>query len=1046
MFRFLVCLLGVLSANWIGTAQELSRQQRDLFEIHVRPLLVTKCLNCHSSAKQEGRLSLTTREDLLRGGESGPAIVPGKPEQSLLLEALRYESLEMPPDGQVKASQIAGISQWIAAGAPWPAKTVLQPSAATSNADADWWCYQPLVDPEIPPIDSDSWSRTELDQFILRRLLDAGLTPAEEADPIMLVRRLSFAVLGLPPDQDTIDAALSESFDIDAYVDRLLDSDEYGRNQARFWLDLVRYADSDGYRADFDRPKARQYRDYVIKSFNHDKPYDRFIIEQLAGDEIDPGNRDAVVATMYLRHWIYEHNQRDVETQWHEILSDITETTSDVFLAQGLKCARCHDHKFDPLLQKDFFRLKAFFAAFQPTEAHPVATLSELTEYRKQQANWEDATREIRRRLREIEHPVLLQHATREGFEKFIPKIKQMIQRWPDDRTPYEQQIASLAARQYDLPRDEVDKWLTEEQQQERQQLQQQLAEFEKLKPEPLPTMEFVASDIGSVAPETFIPDDPSQTPIAPGFLTLFAAEPADIIPPPAALQSTGRRTALANWIASPDNPLTARVIVNRIWQQHFGRGLVETASDFGHLGTPPSHPELLDWLALKFIEDGWSLKKLHRRILTSATYRQTSLRSLDDQLIRIDPDNALLWRMKPRRLSGEEINDAILATSGELPNLKRAIYKPVKRNTPDPLLAAFDGPDRIRSMGLRHQTTTSKQALLMGNSDWTHDRARAIAARIPSQHGEPSQWITNLYRTLFARIPVAAEVDLATNFLQRYQEQTPSEEPPEVRTLAEMPGTKSNAVLLSPENPITLQLAAEQAPPSGDLTIEAVILLRSLYPDASVRTIVAQWNGKKSNPGWSLGVTSTKSAYQPRNFILQLIGNQNEGDALHYEVIASGLRPELDKPYYLAVAIDLDDTTENGITFYLKDLSKADAKLQTAKGKHSVTRGITGNSDLTIGGRQSSHQWDGLIDSIRIEPMARDLTVVAQADSEQGLPAYAVDWQFEDSEQLGKDDSGNGHHAVANIKLPDIPTPADRAKVALIHALLNSNEFIYVD
>ncbi|MEE2938026.1 MAG: DUF1553 domain-containing protein [Planctomycetota bacterium] len=576
--------------------------------------------------------------------------------------------------------------------------------------------------------------------------------------------------------------------------------------------------------------------------------------------------------------------------------------------------------------------------------------------------------------------------------------------------------------------------------------MQQQLAEFEKLKPEPLPTMEFVASDIGSVAPETFIPDDSSQTPIDPGFLTLFAAEPAEIIAPPAALQSTGRRTALANWIASPDNPLTARVIVNRIWQQHFGRGLVETASDFGHLGTPPSHPELLDWLALKFIEDGWSLKKLHRRILTSATYRQTSLRSLEDPFIRIDPDNALLWRMKSRRLSGEEINDAILATSGELPSLKRAIYKAVKRNTPDPLLAAFDGPDRIRSMGLRHQTTTSKQALLLGNSDWTHDRARAIAARIPSQHDQPSQWITNLYRTLFARIPTTDEINLANRFLQQYQEQTPSEEPPEVRTLVEMPGTGSKAVLLSQENPITLRLAAEQAPASGDLTIEAVVLLRSLYPDASVRTIVAQWNGKKSNPGWSLGVTSTKSAYQPRNFILQLIGNQKEGHALHYEVIASDLRPELDKPYYLAVAIDLDDTTENGVTFYLKDLSKADGKLQTAKRKHSVTRGITGHSDLTIGGRQSSHQWDGLIDSIRVEPILRDLTVVAQADSEQGLPAYAVDWQFEDSEQLGKDDSGNGHHAVANIKLPDIPTPADRAKVALIHALLNSNEFIYVD
>ncbi len=1043
--RSLIACLWVLSIAWMVSAQELSRQQRDLFEIHARPLIVSQCIGCHGPNKQEGGLRLTTREDLLAGGDSGPAIEPGKAEESLLIQALRHESFEMPPDAKLDDDRISGMAEWIAAGAPWPAGVVLGPGPKISEADRDWWCYQPLAEPTVPVLESDHWSRSEVDRFILARLVEAGLEPADEAEPLALARRVHFSLLGLPPDPETVDAALSGSFDYEAMVDRLLESEEYGRNQARFWLDLVRYAETDGYRADFDRPQAHQYRDYVIRAFNEDKPYDQFILEQLAGDEIDPGNRDSLVATMYLRHWIYEHNQRDVETQWHEILSDITETTSDVFLAQGLKCARCHDHKFDPLLQQDFFRFKAFFAAFQPAEAHPVADLEKLAEYREQLSQWEAATLDIRKRLREIEHPILLKHATREGFDKFIPEIKQMILRWPDDRSPYEEQIASLAARQYDLPYDKLETWLDEGQKQDREMLLKRLAELEHLKPEPLPTMAFVASDVGPVAPVTSIPDDSSKTPIDPGFLTLLNPEPADVVPPDPALRSTGRRTALAKWIASPDNPLTARVIVNRIWQQHFGRGLVETSSDFGHLGTPPTHPELLDWLALRFIEDGWSLKKLHRRILMSAAYRQTSLRPLSDEIRNVDPDNEWLWRMNPRRLSGEEVHDAILAASGELPTMKRAIYKPVKRNTPDPLLAAFDGPDRIRSVGRRHQTTTSKQALLMGNGSWTHQRAEVISKRIMSDHDDPKPWITRLYRTLLAREPAADEIELATDFLQRYRELTPIVEPPAIETVAAMPATGSQAVVISPNGPVTLKRSGAEPVLREEVTIEAVVMLRSLYEDANVRTIVSQWTGNKSHAGWSLGITSTKSAYQPRNFILQLVGTTEDSDKLHYEVIASNLRPELNKPYYLAVAIHLKDTSESGITFFMKDLSQPDAKMQTANAKHTVT-GMTGKYDLAVGARYGSHHWDGLIDSIRIEPKRRDLTVVAQADSEDGLPEYVIDWQFENAEQLGWDDSSQRQHAEASVRVSNEPTQRDRAEVALIHALLNSNEFIYVD
>lgn len=1056
VFRLAICLLGVSILCGQSFCQELSRADRDLFEIHVRPILVAHCIECHNDQKQEGELQLTSLSGLLKGGESGAAVVPGNSAESLVVEALRYESIEMPPDTQLESDAIQGLVKWIDAGAPWPQEVVLKARPKISDEDRQWWCYQPIADPQ-PPVServsgADSWCRNEIDQFILARLNDDGLVPAQQADAVTLARRVHFAITGLPPDAATIAQAMSADFDYEAMVDRLLESHPYGENQARHWLDLVRYAETDGYRADFARPEAHHYRDYVIRSFNDDKPYDQFIREQLAGDEIDPGNRDALTATMYLRHWIYEHNNRDVETQWHEILSDITETTSDVFLAQGLKCARCHDHKFDPLLQKDYFRMKAFFAAFQPSEAHPIADVPTLKAYQEKLAAWETATADIRQRLHDIEFPVLLKHATREGFDKFIPEIQAMIRKRPHQRAPYEDQIASLASRQFDLPYDKLDEWLSDDEKQQRQSLQKKLAEFDAIKPEPLPTMKFVASDVGPVAPVTYVTDDREKTPIAPGFITLLDPDEAQIAEMPGPLRSTGRRTALANWIASPQNPLTARVIVNRIWQQHFGHGLVETSSDFGQLGVPPSHPLLLDWLASRLIDDGWSIKTLHRRLLTSATYRQSSLRPIDDKIDRIDPGNRLLWRMNPRRLSGEEITDTMLVASGEIESKKRAIYKSVKRNSPDPLLAAFDGPERIRSIGKRHRTTTSTQALLLANGNWSHDRAAAIVERL--QNDDDESLVEQLYPLLFGRKASLDEVLLAAGFLEQYKSQTPVEESPQVDKLVVMPKTDGKAVDLKPGGPVKISLPAseslsENRPEnllSDDFTVEAVVMLRSLYKDASVRTIVANWNGTKTSPGWSLGVTSTKSSYKPRNLILQLVGQTAEGDKIDYEVIASGLRPELNKPYYVAASIKLDDPSKGGVTFYIKDLSDKKAKLQTANVKHTVLRGLNSDTDLTLGGRSGAHQWDGLIDSLRIESKSRDLSVIGQAESSAGLPSYLIDWQFENQENLGLDSSGHGNHAVTKIEIPYVKSPLDRARVALVHALLNSNELIYVD
>jgi hypothetical protein len=765
--KFTICLVLILSLASSSLGDELSEKESDLFEIYVRPTLVNRCIKCHGEEQQEGGLSLANLASIQQGGESGPAIELGNVDKSLLMSAIRHESLEMPPDGKLDASIIDGIAAWISAGAPWPHSTTLKALTKITDNDRQWWCYQPIFDPVVPSCQDNGWCKNEIDQFVFDKLAGNGVVPSPQATPGELLRRLSFDLTGLPPKATLLEKADLTSGEYEELIESLLDSVAFGEQQARYWLDLVRYAESDGYRADAERPHARLYRDYVIAAMNDDLPYDQFILQQLAGDELFPGDRNAIVATMYLRHWIYEHNQRDVEQQWHEILNDITETTADVFLAQGLKCARCHDHKFDPLLQKDFYRMKAFFAALMPCEEMPVASTEQRAAYNQQFHEWELATEEIRKQLYSIEHPVLLANATREGFDKFIDEIKQMVRKFPSDRAPYEKQIAGMAERQYDVHPEKLPELLDVPTARQRVLLRNQLASFDHLKPSPLPTVAFVATDVGPVAPETYINRDSSRPAVAPGFLTIICAEDATIPDTASSLKTTGRRAALARWMTAPKNPLVTRVIVNRIWQQHFGVGLVATSSDFGRLGTPPSHPELLDWLASRLIEDQWSLKSLHRRIVESATYRQSSMRPMDAALRTIDPSNRLLWKMNPRRLSGEEIRDTLLSASGELGQEGRTIYQPVMRNSPNPLLSSFDGPDRIRSVGERHRTITSTQALLMMNSEWVLERTSKLAERFSAQRDD--HYIESLYQELYARLPTHEETDDAKQFLYDY-------------------------------------------------------------------------------------------------------------------------------------------------------------------------------------------------------------------------------------------------------------------------------------
>jgi hypothetical protein len=773
------------------------------FEQNVRPLLVESCYSCHSNSKQKGGLRLDSLEAILKGGDSGAALVPGKPTESLLVEAINYDGPEMPPAGKLAPEKIDILTRWVSMGAPWPSRDRTAPHAAPTvdvsgkktetgrpTEQTPLWSFRPIRRPEIPdarrvsfPGDSD-WSSNPIDAFILRKFAENDLTPAPPADRVTLIRRVTFDLTGLPPTPQEVEAFLSDDRP-DAYerlVDRLLASPRYGQRWARHWLDLVRYAESDGYRQDAYRPDAWRYRDYVVRSFDVDKPYDRFLAEQLAGDELDPDDPELRVATGYLRLWPYEYNQRNVAGQWADILNDITDITGEVFLGMSIGCARCHDHKFDPILQEDYYRLQAFFAPLLPRDDLPLARSREWDKHRRRREAWEKAAADVLRELDAIAHPYR-ERGTASALAKFQDDIRAVLAKPYADRTPLEHQVGALAYRQIAYEHAQVPAGLKGRDKARWAELQAMLKPYEALKPRE-PEMALAATDVGPVAPPTMIPGARRRGAIEPGFPKALDPSAARIPPSPAAPHSTGRRLALARWLGRPDNPLSTRVIVNRIWQYHFGRGLAGTPSDFGRLGEPPSHPELLDWLASEFVARGWRWKPIHRMIVTSAVYRQASHRPLDEvvRAARIDPEDRLLWKQTVRRLDAEEIRDAMLAVSGELdPRMggpsedparsRRTIETRIVRNNPDALLAAFDAPDGSGSTPRRDTTTTSTQALLLLNGPWTLARAQTFAAqleRLSSGSAGQRARIALAYRLAMARPAEPAEVEQGVGFLQR--------------------------------------------------------------------------------------------------------------------------------------------------------------------------------------------------------------------------------------------------------------------------------------
>jgi hypothetical protein len=662
------------------------------------------------------------------------------------------------------------------------------------------WSLQPVTRPEPPAVRNASWVRSPIDAFVLSDLEAKGILPSPQADRITLLRRASLDLIGLPPSPEEVQAFLADTRP-DAFeraVDRLLASPHYGERWARHWLDLARYAESEGFKSDETRPNAWRYRDYLIRSFNQDKPYDRFVREQIAGDEIWPGDADARVATAFNRHYPDESNARDLLQRRQEILNDITDTVGAVFMGLTYGCARCHDHKFDPILHADYYRLQAFFANVSADDAIALAPDAAVREHRAKMAAWESSTEKVRAEMAALEAPRRSEMFS-ETFEKYPAEIQAAIRKQAGERTPMERLMYFKAKPYIEPDSSEVAAGLKGDTKKRWQALRAELDRFASLHPEDLPIGTGIL-DAGRTAPATHVLavgrfDAPLEE-VQPGYLTILAPGPAKVEPPPG-LESTGRRTALASWLADPRNPLPARVMANRIWQSHFGRGIVATASDFGSMGETPTHPKLLDWLASELVRGGWRIKPLHRLIVTSSVYRQASAARPD--AAKLDPDNKLLWRFPRQRLEAEVIRDAALAVSGMLnpklggpsvfPELppgmvsrggwkvtddpaernRRSVYVFVRRNTRYPMFEAFDMPDTHESCPRRSVTTTAPQALTLLNSSLALEWAGAFAARVLSSAApERAAEIDRAYGIAYGRRPSAEEQHTALAFFAR--------------------------------------------------------------------------------------------------------------------------------------------------------------------------------------------------------------------------------------------------------------------------------------
>lgn len=782
------------------TAAEL-----EFFEKRIRPVLVAQCYKCHSAASGEakGGLVLDTREGIRRGGTSGHAVVPGSLRDSLLIEAIRYESFEMPPEAKLPDEVIADFERWVRGGAADPREP---PAASGVAAAAGWeakrdlWSIQPLAKVEPPAVENGAWPRTAVDRFLLARLEAEGLAPVADAEPATLLRRLYFALVGLPPAPEDVAAFVADPSPqaVERVVDRLLASPQFGERWGRYWLDVARFAESNGRERDVLFPHAWRYRDYVFDAFHADKPFDRFIVEQLAGDLLPvdaataPDGQDPrdelIVATGFLAI-----GPKSLQQRGEELLVDMVDeqldTTTRAFLGLTVSCARCHDHKFDPIPQTDYYAISGFFRSTQTLYGEGIDRAN---------GRGKDVSGLLARLSDETLGP---EPAERQKFERRRDQVETAL-RVERKRLADRAEDLEDARRKKDARQQQIAKTLYDRSQARLQELEQELAALEKSAP---PAVEYAMAVRDFEKPE----DSPFYTRgdikqrgdrVPRAFLSAFTVPGA-----PEVDRSQSGRLQLARWIASPHNPLTPRVAVNRVWQQLFGTGLVASVDNLGHNGDKPSHPELLDYLAREFVADGWSTKRLIRRLVLSRAFQLSS----DDSPAgrEQDPDNRLVWRYTPRRLDAEAFRDAILSVSGSL-NLARpeasvvarlgdgemgrgkinttllreesphrSCYLPIVRSEVPEALKVFDFAEPSIVVGRRNVTTVPSQALFLMNGPFVLRESQRFAERLAGAAPDDRARIVLAHRLCFARDPSAAEIERAEAFLASAAESLAAQE-----------------------------------------------------------------------------------------------------------------------------------------------------------------------------------------------------------------------------------------------------------------------------
>ena len=924
-----LCLLASLN---IGYTDHLSDAEKiEFFNSQVKPILQQNCFQCHGGGTEvEGGLQLTSREKILEGGDYGAAVSLENPADSFLLQMIGYgqETAQMPPDGKLDDASLEILAKWINIGLPYPVQdTDVQPESKTAS---DYWAYRPLNHPQVPSVQASDWVSNPIDAFILAKLEAHGLTPAAPANKLTLIRRVYYDLTGLPPSPEAVEAFLNNT-SADAYeklINKLLKSPRYGEKWGRHWLDLVRYAETNGYENDSDKPYVWRYRDYVINAFNKDKPYDEFIKEQLAGDELRPVTTETVIATGYHKLGVWDDGPADRKLARYDYLDDIVSTTGQVMLGMTVGCARCHDHKIDPISTRDYYSLLAFFHDITPNNRGPLADIGTpeqqamrdklLAEKRLAEEKFQDELYPIQETIKiELakihteaianDIPVspmreLTYRSYRETFEQF-PNDFDLLEPTSEGRlfsnlfslapasrkkdiglvfegtlqVPEEatytfhinlhgtcrlilngyQAAELIGARDVevaltsgDVPirleyfNKNVDKPQLEvswsgtnfEKQPLSTNATVNFGELLKTHAELIETNESLKALVDQQKElkkqrdqrrrqrvpyehQALAVSEREQTPthilrrgnphlvgreIKPAFPEILNPPAVQMLSVPEDAKSSGKRRVFAEWMASAENPLTARVMVNRIWQHHFGRGIVRSTNDFGRLGTPPTHPELLDWLASEFIASGWRLKAMHKLIMTSNAYRMSA--QSNPRCMQQDANNDLFWRFDMRRLTAEEIRDTVLWITGKL-NLKmggpsvfpelpkevlatssrprsvwgqsppdeanrRSIYVKVKRSLLVPILNQYDQADTDSSCPVRFSTTVPTQSLTMLNGKFINDQAVAFANRMRWEGGVTVEDRVRFgLRLVLCREPEPTEIQQALTFMRELQQ-----------------------------------------------------------------------------------------------------------------------------------------------------------------------------------------------------------------------------------------------------------------------------------